>query len=118
MIRADQSKQYLSELLQITKANLVACGFQKLTVDGTVGGVSLTVPSNARYALCVVESTITSGPAIRYLELGGVTPPTASNGIPRANYELFDLQGYQNMVNFRAIQFAAGTHSIQVQYYK
>lgn len=118
MVRSDQNKQYTSELVMLAKYNLIACGFEKLTVDSTSGGVPLaSVPANARYALVVVESDAT-GTAIRYKQLGKVYPPTSSEGIPRSNLDVFDLQGYQNILNFRAIQAVAGTHTLQIEYYK
>jgi len=116
-IRGDQSKSQLSELVRISKANLIAIGWQSLTVDATAGGVALTVPTNARYALIVVESSIAT-PAIRYLECGNaVETVTSSVGIPRSNLDALDIQGYQNLVNFRAIQVGAGTHTLSIQYY-
>ncbi len=111
----DQSKEYLKQLLQLTRYNLVACGYQKLTVAGTA--VQLTVPTDTRYAIVVVQSSITT-PAIRYLELGGGTLPTATDGIPRSELDAFDIQGAQNLANFRAIQVGAGTHTLHIQYYK
>lgn len=108
----DQSKEYLKELLQITRYNLVACGYQKLTVAGTA--VSLTIPTGARYALVVVQSSIAT-PAIRYLEYG---TPTATDGIPRSDLDAFDIQGAQNLANFKAIQVGAGAHTLHIQYYK
>lgn len=109
---ADQSKQYLKDLLALTRANLVACGYEKLTVAGTA--VSLTIPTEAKYALIVVQSSITT-PAIRYLEYG---TPTATDGIPRSDLDAFDVQGYQNLLNFKAIQVSGGTHTLHIQYYK
>lgn len=108
----DQSKSYLKDLLQITRYNLVACGYQKLTIDGTAR--SLTVPTGARYAFIIVESTIATA-AIRYLENG---TPTASDGMPVSNLSGFDIQGAENLKNFKAIQVAAGTHALNIQYYK
>jgi len=112
---SDQAKSYLKELLQLTRYNLVAVGYQKLSVTGTA--TALTVPADARYALIVLQSSITT-PAIRYLELGDKTLPTATDGIPRSDLDALDVQGYQNLVNFRAIQVGAGTHTLHIQYYK
>jgi len=118
MVQNDQSKQYLQELLKITRYNSKAIGWQSLVVDSTVGGLSLTVPIDATYALVVVESTAT-GTAIRYLECGNsVTTVTSTIGIPRSNLDAFDIQGKENLVNFRAIQAQAGTHTLSIQYYK
>lgn len=114
-IGADSSKQLLHELLILTKKNNIAVGYQKLTVDGTVK--SLTVPNDATYALIVVESSIATE-AIRYLELGATTPPSATDGIPRSDTNAFDVVGYQNLINFRVTQVAAGTHTLHIQYYK
>lgn len=117
-IRSDQSKSYLNELVKLSKSDLVSIGYQKLTVDGTVGGVGLTIPTNARYALVVAESTI-STTAIRCLECGNtIQAVSAGTGIPIVTGDRFDIQGTQNLSNFRAIQEAAGTHYLHIQYYK
>lgn len=116
---SDQSKSYLSELIRLNKKDLIAIGYQKLTVDGTAGGVSLTVPTNASYALIVLESSVTGQVAIRYLECGNtVYAVTATDGIGRSHLDAFDIDGKENMTNFRAIQTTAGTHTLHVQYYK
>lgn len=112
---ADNSKEILRGLLKLSNNNLVALSYQKLSVTGTA--VSLTVPDTARYALITVESSITT-PAIRYLELGDTSLPTATNGLPKSTLDTFDVAGYQNLINFRAIQVGAGTHTLHIQYYK
>ena len=109
---ADITKDYLKELLQLTRYNMVACGYQKLTVDGTVK--SLTIPTGARYALCVLQSSIAT-PAVRYLEYG---TPSSTDGIPRSDLDAFDIQGAQNLANFKVTQVAGGTHTLHIQYYK
>lgn len=109
---ADITKDYLKELLQLTRYNMVACGYQKLTVDGTVK--SLTIPTGARYALCVLQSSIAT-PAVRYLEYG---TPSSTDGIPRSDLDAFDIQGAQNLANFKVTQVGAGTHTLHIQYYK
>lgn len=111
----NQSKSYLELLLKQAKSNLTAIGYEQVTVAGTA--VALTIPANATYALIEVESSL-STPAVRYLELGGSTLPTASTGIRRSNLDAFDVTGRVNLENFRAIQIAAGTHKLNVQYYK
>lgn len=111
-VSADQSKQYLQELIRLTRANLVACGYQKLSVAGTA--VSLTIPAEARYALIVVQSSIAT-PAVRFLEYG---TPTTTDGIPLSDLDRIDVQGTQNLTNFKAIQVGAGTHTLHIQYYK
>lgn len=111
----NQSKSFLSELVRLNKYNLIACGYEQLTVTGSVA--SLTVPTDARYALIEVESSITT-PSIRYLELGDKTLPTSSTGIRRADGSAFDVSGYQNLSNFRIIQISAGTHKLNIAYYK
>jgi hypothetical protein len=115
MVRSDSGKSYLSELVSLSKRNLVAIGYEKITI--TTPASSFTVPADAKYALCVLESTAT-GIAVRYLELGGLTLPTTTTGLPRSNGDSFDIQGAQNLTNFRAIQAQAGTHVLNVVYYK
>lgn len=112
----NQSKSYLSELVRLNKYNLIACGQEQLTVAGTAVGLA-SIPADAKYALIEVESGLTT-PAIRYFELGAATLPTASLGIRRSNLDAFDVSGMPNLLNFRAIQIAGGTHKLNVQYYK
>ena len=114
---SDQNKTYTSKLVDLARKNLVAFDYQTLTVDATVGGVSLTVPAGANYALIEVESSI-STPAIRYKECGPTSAVTATSGIRRSNLDAFDVVGYQNLVNFRAIQVAGGVHQLNIQYYR
>lgn len=106
-----------NSLSEISKSPLRACGGQKLTVDATAGGVLLTIPTDAKYALVVVESDVTATAAIRYFE-STVTAVTASIGIPRSHGDAFDISGGDNLAGFRAIQTGAGTHALNIQYYK
>ena len=114
---SDQEKQYLQELVKLNRTNLLACGYERITVDNTSGGKSLTIPTNAKYALCILESDA-EGIAARYLEVGPTTEVTSSNGIPRTNESAFSIEGYQNLLNFRIIQAQSGNHYLNVQYYK
>ena len=115
---ADNNKLYTEELVKLARKSLKAIGWQSLTVDATSGGVSLTIPSGAIYAFMVVESSAT-GTAIRYLECGNsVQAVSTTVGIPRSNLDVFDVQGSENLINFRAIQAQAGTHTLSIQYYK
>ncbi len=117
MNRSDQNKNYTSELVKLSKKNLIAVAYENVEVDSTTGGIILNPPIDVNYALLVLESDV-DGTAIRYLETGPKFPVTTVNGIPRSNLDVFDIQGYQNIINFRAIQAQAGTHNLQVQYYK
>lgn len=85
---------------------------QQLVVNNTVK--KLTVPTNAKYALIVVESDA-EGTAVRYWQDG--SSPTANEGIPRADQGGLDIVEKQNLINFRIIQAQAGTHNLQVQYF-
>lgn len=114
-MRADQAKQYLAELVGLNKYNLIGTGYESLTVAGTA--VSLTVPAEAQYAEMRLESSITTL-AVRHLQLGSKTLPTAGVGMPLFDTDVYTVIGYQNLVNFRAIQEAAGTHHLNIQYFK
>jgi hypothetical protein len=115
----DQSKIYIQDLVRLNKYNLTAIGYQKLTVDNTSGGVALTVPADATYALMELESSVTTGIVIRYLECGKtIYTVTTTDGIGRAHLDAFDVHGAHNLNNFRAIQAQAGTHTLHIQYYK
>lgn len=112
---ADNSKSLLGELIKITRYNLKAIGYESLIVS-SIAVKLIAIPENANYALVTVESTFTT-PAIRYLELGDKTLPTSTDGIARSNSDAFDVQGKENLINFRIIQIATGTHTVKVQYY-
>ena len=112
----NQSKSYLSELVRLNKYNLIACGYQKLTVNGTAA--ALTVPAGASYAEVTLESSVTSGVVARHLELGATTLPTTTDGLAITHLLTFDVTGYPNLLNFRIIQTTAGTHTAHIQYYK
>ena len=49
MVGGTENLLYLRQLLQATRNSYKACGYQQITVDGTVA--SLTIPTGAVYAL-------------------------------------------------------------------
>jgi len=114
LFAGDQSKSYLSELVSLAKNSFKAISYQKLTVTGTAA--SLTVPNDAKYAEIRLESSVTSGIVVRYLITGGT--PTSTDGMGLTHLELFDITDYQNIINFKAIQTGAGTHTLHITYYK
>ncbi len=104
----NQSKSYLDQLLRQQRYNLTAIGYQQLVVGGTA--VALTVPADATYALIEVESDLTT-PAIRYLELGNTTLPTASTGIRRSNLDGVDIDKlgkFGESIGFKFGDYAVG----------
>jgi len=111
----DQTKTYTRQLVNFENKDLINIGYQKLTIDGTAR--SLTVPATARYAEIQLESSITT-PAIRYKILGTSELPTSTDGISMSSLTIIDIRGYQNLINFRAIQVGAGTHTLHILYYK
>lgn len=114
---SDQNKNYTSELVRLNKYNLLAIGYEKLDVS-TAGAKSLTVPAEAKYAEFTLESSVTSGIVVRHLELGDKTLPTATDGLGLTHLVTFDISGYPNLINFRAILATAGTHTLHVEYFK
>lgn len=112
----NQSKSYLSELVRQGLNSFKAIGYEKLVVTGTAAGLA-SIPATAKYCEMTLISTITTGAAINRLNLGSKTLPTATEGLGVANGTLLDIVDYQNIINFRAIQTAGGTHTLYVQYY-
>ena len=98
------------------KKELIAVGYQKLTVTG-VTAQSLTVPTSAVYAEIRVESATTTGVIMRYLMLGATTPPTTTDGMALSYLDLFDITNGDNVRNFRVIA-VSGSHTLHIQYYK
>lgn len=116
-IYSDQSKNYISELVKLNKANLLACGYQKLDVS-TAGAKSLTVPTGAKYVeISAVSSNTTTIPMF-YLMLADKTLPTATEGLPLRDGTFFDISGHPNLINFRVIKTGADTNTLYIQYYK
>lgn len=109
-----QDKNTLYRLL--AGKDLIALGYQKLTVDGTAK--SLTIPAGAIYAELRLESDVTASVPVRYLMLGNDTLPTATDGLALNNLDFFDINNGTNLVNFRIIQATGGTHTLHIQYYK
>ncbi len=109
----NQSKSYLSELVRLNKYNLLACGYQKLTVNGTA--VALTVPAGAKYADITLESTVTASVPVRYLISQA---PTATDGKALNHLTVFDVTGRPNLEQIKFIQTGAGTHTLHIEYYK
>jgi len=110
----NQSKSYLSDILRSHKNGFKAFSYQKLTIDGTAK--ALTVPDGTKYAELRLESTVVASVPVRYLITGGT--PTSTDGMALNNLELFDITDYQNIINFKAIQTGAGTHTLHIQYYR
>jgi|LakMenE01Jun11ns_1017448.scaffolds.fasta_scaffold8916475_2 hypothetical protein len=100
----------------LRKLNEAYNAFSNEVVTVTSSVSSLNVPEGAKYALIYVESSTTSGYAVRYWEDG--TSPTTTTGIPRPGNTAFDITGTQNLKKIRFIQAQAGTHKLQIQYYK
>lgn len=113
MVGGTENLLYLRQLLQATRNSYKAIGQEEITVS-TIK--SLTVPTNAVYALISLESSAT-GVAIRYLELGDKTVPTSTVGLGKSSLDTWDVVDTANLVNFRAIAAQAGTHVLHVQYY-
>jgi hypothetical protein len=111
---ADNSRQLLRQLISQSGTAVHAFSYEKITVDGTTK--NLTVPSGAKYALCVFESDAT-GIAARYLETKQTTINT-STGLALSNLDRFDITDAQNLSQFQITQAQAGTHVLHVQYYK
>jgi hypothetical protein len=110
----DQSKEYLRQLVRISENSPQAIGYEKLTVNGTSATLA-SIPTDANFALMIIESTISSV-SVRYREDGGA--PTATDGMSRSNTEAWEILSRQNINNFKVIETAAGTHTLHVTYYK
>lgn len=87
---------------------------QTITVDST--RTFLTVPEGAKSALITVESSVTTGIVIRYWECD--IAPTTTDGIGRGHLDSVVITNLQNLKRVSFIQATAGTHTLQVQYYR
>ena len=114
----DNSKSLIRELLRVTRNNLLACGYEKLSVSSAGVKKLMNIPVDAKYAEIRVESSITGASALRYLALGDISLPTATDGLPLSNLDFFDITGTPNLINFRVIYISGGTNVLHVQYYR
>lgn len=112
----NQSKSYLLDLRTNALNSFKAFAYQKVSVAGTA--IGLTVPDGTKYCEIKFISTINTTFAVMYLNLGTAQLPTATDGLPLDHGTFFDITDYENINNFRAIQTAAGTHTLYVQYYR
>lgn len=113
----DNVKSLLRELIRINKYNLQPIGYENLSVN-SASVFSLTPTAGATYAEVVVESSVTASVPLRFLILGNNTLPTAANGLALNHLDRFDLQGTNNLKDFRIIRTGAGTYNVHIIYYK
>jgi hypothetical protein len=108
--------KYLRKIYSKLSTENGAIGHEVVTFS-TNGVYSLTVPAQAKYALCVLEEVGGSGSTkiIRYFMDNSL--PTTSLGIPKGDMEAFDIAGYSNLTSFKAIKIAGGNHILTVQYF-
>ncbi len=85
-------------------------GRERLTVDATGGGVSLTRASGAKYANMRLE-----GAQIRFT-LDGSTAPTSSVGRILEVGEILELDSVEEIAAFAAIRTGAVSGTLDVEY--
>lgn len=97
-------------------SELYAAAQERITVDATGGGVSLTLSNvistpRSRAALITVETA-----TIRWLSDG--TAPTATTGNLSYAGDVIRLENPNELWNFRAIRTGSTSATIQVTYYR
>lgn len=110
----DNIKSYLKALLSDSKNSFKSFAHEEITVDGTVK--SLTIPSGSLYARMVFQSSIAT-PAARYLQNKSVAVSTTV-GLPLLDMTVFEIIDFSNLNGFQITQIAAGTHTLQVEYFR
>ena len=115
LLNGDQSKSYLSKLVQQGLNSFKAFSYESITVDGSVK--NLTIPTGAKYALMTIESSVVTGVVARYLETKQTTVSTTA-GLALRDADRFDITDAQNLSQFQITQAQAGTHVLKVCYYK
>ena len=96
-------------------------GFENLSVTNVAGGVSMTIPTTSQGCLIIARSGGTRGDMdiLRYLEVSPtVLTVTSAVGMLVDDGNVFEIKGYANMNNFRAISTSATAHTLLIQYYK
>jgi hypothetical protein len=93
-------------------------GYETLTISTNALGLA-SIPADARYAFCIVESDHTNGPSIRFLTTG--SDPSGTDGMPRNANDTFDLLSKNDIDNFKVIRdsgHSGSTMTLHVTYYK
>ena len=111
----NQSKSYLDLLVRYGLNSPKSFAFEQITVDGAVK--TLTVPADAKYAICVLESDASSGSVARMLQNKSV-PVSSTVGIPVNNGSIFEISDYANLDGFQITEIASHTTILNVEYFK
>ena len=85
-------------------------GRERLTVDATAGGVSLTKPAGAKFANLRLETA-----QVRYT-LDGSTAPTAAIGRILEVGEVLVLESKEEIANFAVIRTGGTSGVLDVEY--
>ena len=85
-------------------------GRERLTVDATAGGVSLTIPTAGRYCNMRLETA-----QIRFT-LDGSTAPTTTVGRLLEVGEILELESIEEMEAFAAIRTGAVSGVLDIEY--
>ena len=111
--------QFRSILSSLSNRDLIASGYEKITVTGlTAQTLDLTTSGKglgATYAEIRVESATTTGVIMRYLITD--TDPTTTDGMALSYLDLYDIKNKVNLQQFKIIA-VSGSHTIHVQYYQ
>lgn len=110
----NQNKSYLEGLLRQSLNSFKSFGYQQITVDSTVQG--LTIPDGAKYALLTLESDGTGYVARVLQNLNTVI--SSSVGMPIANGFIGDITDAENLRGFRITQTGSNTTILNVEYFK
>lgn len=89
---------------------------ERITVDNTVGGKSLTISKYITTPPGKAANVYVETAQIRYLTDG--TAPTATTGIVANPTDEIKLRNASELENFRAIRTGATSGAIQVVYYR
>lgn len=88
-------------------------GTQTLNITGSI--TTLTPHEKATYAIITLESDAINV-ACRYWSGGDI--PTSSSGMPINHLGSRDIEGRENLKNFKITQAIAGAHTLTVEYYE
>ena len=95
--------------------DLISFVYQKITIGASA--LSLTVPAEAKCAVCIVESTTTSGIVARILQ-NMSTLVASGTGLPVKDGTEFTITSISNLNGFQIIKELAGTSYLNVEYFK
>lgn len=108
------------ETITFTDAAAVGLDILAANTAAATAANAVDAPKKVYIAEIVLEADHDETNAVKaaHFRVDGAALPTAASGMPLGNGSVYELQGYEQIRNFRIIGVTGGlTHTLQVTYY-